>query len=85
MTHLWIMEISMSSSVHLLFANQFIVPTTRYIEKEANCISIINIDTLRSLSSDDDDAEDDAQWKNEFLFYKRNSQLSRSVQYVNGS
>ena len=41
---------------------------------------------LGSLRNDDDDAVDDAAVeKNEFIFYKKNSRFSRSVQYTYGS
>ena len=39
----------------------------------------------RELKQGDGGAEDDAEQKNEFIFYKGNSRLSRSVQFTNGS
>ena len=41
--------------------------------------------SLILVSNDDDDAENDAWPKNAFIFYKRNSRLSRSVRFTNGS
>ena len=61
----------------------------QYFELRGNKITINKAEiiyvTERSLSNDDEDDEDGAYWKMKLYFSNRNSRLSGSVRYANGS